>query len=81
MEDSEKNDFSSSILNPISNNQPRFESKLDKIDEIPSFHDKYSTISHTTSSKLPPKSVRKNNVAVGGHTATNYNNLSLYGHK
>lgn len=51
--------------------QPMFESKLEQIDEIPTY---------THQSAKPPKG-RKSNVAVGGHSASNYNNLSLYGHK
>ena len=69
MEDSEKNDFPSRMRAP--DPLGRMGTGLEQIEEF-TVKSKYSK---------PPKSIRKNNVAVGGYSSNNFNNLSLYGHK
>ena len=91
MEDSSnKNNNFSSLLGPSESAAPQNYqntfTELDAIQEIPTpyqHNDKYPVGSRTTKPPRATKiqSMTRSNVAVGGHSSSNFGNLALVGHK
>lgn len=75
MEDSANKDFSHDLVRPNAPAAlPPFESQLSLASGKQSHY-------HTSAYSAKPPKVRKSNVAVGQHSASNFNNLALFGHK